>query len=111
MKKLIIPILLLISIYSVYYDLSMGTLPTKTMAAAQINDTNTEPTVSDNNIPSELITVEAGYTVLSIVEELHNEPVNASIQQIIVDFETLNPGTKANNIQIGKAYLIPTYYK
>jgi hypothetical protein len=110
MKKLFIPILLLISIYSVYYDLSMGTLPTKTMAAAQINDSNPDPTVT-NSISSELITVEAGYTVLSIVEELHNEPVNASIQQIIVDFETLNPGTKANNIQIGKAYLIPTYYK
>ncbi|MFN7251229.1 MAG: hypothetical protein ACK4M9_10625 [Anaerobacillus sp.] len=108
MKKLIIPILLLISVYSVYYDLSMGTLPTKTIAAAQINDSNPEPTVT---ISYELITVEAGYTVLSIVEELHNEPVNASIQQIIVDFETLNPGTKANNIQIGKAYLIPTYYK
>jgi hypothetical protein len=109
MKKLFIPIILLISLYSVYYDLNVGTLPTKTLAA------NQSITSDDSNfsieIPSEVIVVEPGYTVLSIVEELHNEPVNATIQQIVVDFETLNPGTSANNIQIGKAYLFPVYRK
>lgn len=110
MKKLFIPVILLISIYSIYYDLSIGTLPTKTLAAVQNNDSNNNTTTS-NEIPAEYIVVEPGYTVLSIVEELHGDPVNATIQQIVVDFEALNPGTKANKIQVGKQYLFPIYRK
>lgn len=110
MKKLFIPIILLITIYSVYYDLNIGTLPTKTTLAAVPNVVE-ESNIVSVDIPSELIVVAPGYTVLSIVEELHNEPVNASIQQIIVDFESLNPGTSANRIITGKEYLFPIYRK
>ncbi|MCT8139713.1 hypothetical protein H1D32_19560 [Anaerobacillus sp. CMMVII] len=111
MKKIVIPILLLISIYSIYYDLNIGTLPTKQVATAHAQEIEPTQNSVTGEIPAESIVVEPGYTVLSIVEELHNEPVNASIQQIIVDFETLNPGTTANKIQIGKAYLFPVYRK
>lgn len=109
MKKLIIPFFALICIYSIYYDLKVGTLPTTTLAAEQIVQQETVPIHPE--IPSEKIVVEPGYTVLSIVEELHGGLVNATIQQIIYDFETLNPGTNASRIQIGKAYYFPVYRK
>ncbi|OIJ22164.1 hypothetical protein BKP45_05680 [Anaerobacillus alkalidiazotrophicus] len=113
MKKLIAPILLLITIYSIYYDLNIGTLPANTIVAAEstttVNHSSNISVEKIENIPSESIVVEPGYTVLSIVEELHIGPVNASIQQIINDFETLNPNTNASNIKIGDAYLFPIY--
>ncbi|RXI99435.1 hypothetical protein DS745_14495 [Anaerobacillus alkaliphilus] len=110
MKKLLIPVLLLISIYSIYFDLKIGTLPTSTFAA-ETSPMIEVPEQTTFQIPAELIVVEPGYTVLSIVEELHGEPVNATIQQIVLDFETLNPGTNASKIQTGKAYYFPVYRK
>ncbi len=81
-------------------------MPKNTVATTSLVDTEVEET---DLIPSELIIVEPGYTVLSIVEELNIGPINASIQQIIFDFEALNPKTNASNIHIGKAYLFPIY--
>ncbi len=107
MKKILIPLILIITIYSVYYDLNNGTLPTSTITPAP----NSDKTNSVQEIPAEQIVVEPGYTVLSIVEELHSEPVNASIQQIIHDFEILNPGISADKIEIGTAYYFPVYNK
>lgn len=106
MKKLFISILFIITIYSIYYDLTIGTLPKDTVATTSLVDTEVEEI---DLIPSELIIVEPGYTVLSIVEELNTGPINASIQQIIFDFEALNPKANASNIHIGKAYLFPIY--
>lgn len=106
MKKMFILLLFMITIYSIYYDLTIGTLPKSVVATTDLVDTDVEET---DLIPSETIVVEPGFTVLSIVEELNASPVNASIQQIIYDFETLNPKTDASNIHIGKAYLFPIY--
>lgn len=106
MKKVFIAVLFIITIYSIYYDLTIGTLPKNAVATTSLVDTEVGET---DLIPSELIIVEPGYTVLSIVEELNIGPINASIQQIIFDFETLNPKTNASNIHIGKAYLFPIY--
>lgn len=107
MKKLFVTILVLITIYSVYYDLKQGTLPTNNSVTAEATAVLDQE--NNLNVASESVEVEPGYTVLSIVEELHIGPVKASIQQIITDFEFLNPGTSASTIQIGKAYLFPIY--
>ena len=53
------------------------------------------------------VIVEPGYTVLSIVEHLHTGPISASIQEVIFDFQELNPGVSAEKIQIGQTYLFP----
>ncbi|OIJ16115.1 hypothetical protein BKP35_03820 [Anaerobacillus arseniciselenatis] len=105
MKKLFITLLTIITIYSIYYDLNMGTLPQMTEAANYITEQHT----GESKSKSELIEVQPGYTVLTIVEELHIGPVKASIQQIVSDFEQLNPGASASNIQVGKSYLFPLY--
>ncbi len=104
MKKIFITVLAIITIYSIYYDLNMGTLPQMTEAANHLTDAN------EIQAKSESIVVQPGYTVLTIVEELHVGPINASIQQIIADFEQLNPGANASNIQVGKSYLFPLYH-
>ncbi|WNF37750.1 hypothetical protein RJD24_04630 [Bacillaceae bacterium IKA-2] len=106
MKKVFVAILFIITIYSIYYDLTIGTLPKNAVATTSLVNTEVEEI---DLIPSESIVVEPGYTVLSVVEELNFGPINASIQQIIYDFEILNPNTDASNIQIGKAYLFPIY--
>ncbi len=112
MKKFIItPIIVFISIYSIYYDLNIGTLPTNTYAQTTVALEDTSQHNPTLEIPAELIVVEPGYTVLSIVEELHADPINATIQQIVLDFESLNPGTDASKIQTGKAYYFPVYRK
>lgn len=105
MKKLFVLTLTLITIYSIYYDLNFGTLPLKVEATNTVVEENTP---GETN--SEYIEVLPGYTVLTIVEQLHHGPVNASIQQIITDFEYLNPGTNASMIQTGTSYYFPTYY-
>lgn len=108
MKNIFFTLLLIITIYSIYYDLNVGTLPKNTVVTSHSVDPMAEGL---NVIPSESIVAEPGYTVLSIVEEINIGPINASIQQIIHDFETLNPETNASTIQTGKSYLFPIYNK
>jgi hypothetical protein len=52
-----------------------------------------------------------GETVLSIIEQLHKEQIPVSIEQIITDFERLNPKDKADSIKVGKTYKFPLYEK
>lgn len=111
MKKVLALLIFLVTIYSVYYDLKLGTLPTNVSPTHTPLIEASSHEASTSTIPAETIVVEAGYTVLSIVEELHSSPINATIQQIVHDFETLNPGTDSSKIQIGKAYLFPVYYE
>lgn len=106
LKKICVFLLLVLTIYSVYYDLNIGTLPT-TNASTTIELQSEEDVES---VPFVEVTVEAGYTVLSIVEQLHYpEKIEVSIQQIINDFEYLNTNVSAHEIQMGRSYLFPLY--
>ncbi|UTW69935.1 hypothetical protein KHA80_03480 [Anaerobacillus sp. HL2] len=62
--------------YIVYIMTLTGTLPTTSSASAEVKANFDQE--SHLNVASELIKVEPGYTVLSIVEELHIGPVKAA---------------------------------
>ncbi len=120
LKRIGLFLIVLIILYSTYYDLTIGTLPNGLTKQAQaINeetevknqklDNNIDPNTLVHNDPYQEVVVEPGYTVLSIVEHLHQGPISPSIQEIMYDFEQLNPGTKADSLQIGKTYLFPIY--
>ncbi|KMK75984.1 hypothetical protein AB990_12105 [Alkalihalobacillus pseudalcaliphilus] len=118
MKKLLFIILTFITLTSIYYDLSVGTLPAKSNSSVEAAEKselahNANEPKKEHESPSTLsyqeVIVEPGYTVLSIVEHLHTGPISASIQEVIFDFQELNPGVSAEKIQIGQTYLFPLY--
>ncbi|WP_413380166.1 hypothetical protein [Alkalihalobacillus sp. 1P02AB] len=116
MKKFLFTIITFITLTSVYYDLTAGTLPAKNSTsakAAQIQNktqtqTDTSPVNEEVSLYQEVI-VEPGFTVLSIVEHLHSGPIPVSIQEVIYDFQQLNKGIEPEKIQIGHTYLFPLY--
>ncbi|RDI43974.1 hypothetical protein [Falsibacillus pallidus] len=111
MKKLLSLFIFIILVYSVYYDIKIGTLPT--VSAVSVNRPIQQadaPVKKDPNQPEvKEVRVNAGDTVLTIVEQLHNGPIPVSIDQLIKDFTELNNGIKPESIQIGKVYSFPVY--
>ncbi|WP_078552815.1 hypothetical protein [Bacillus alkalicellulosilyticus] len=113
MKKLFFSFVIILVLYSTYYDLTTGTLPEAASKQEQKSDSEntTQPSSPGTSIPFQEVIVESGYTVLSIVEHLHDAPVQASISQIVYDFQELNDGIKPEEIQIGKTYNFPLYHQ
>lgn len=97
MKRLIGFIAAILVMYSVYADLTEGTLPKaeKHIEAA-------------SSITFEEVFIQPGDTVLSIVEKQGGFP-DVSIEKIINDFRALNNGMSPEQIQPGKVYKIPVY--
>ncbi|GAF65924.1 hypothetical protein BTS2_2824 [Bacillus sp. TS-2] len=113
MKKLLILAFVIVTLTSLYYDLTIGTLPGKNDQVAVADDIQPEQAGSNellqDPIPFQEVIVEPGYTVLSIVEHLHTGPIPATIQEVIYDFKQLNNGTEPEHIQIGQSYYFPLY--
>ncbi|MBY8912949.1 LysM domain-containing protein [Bacillus sp. YC2] len=84
--------------FIIFYDLKIGTIPSQDLpvyaAAAQ-------PAKQDTAYKT--VTVKKGDTVMSIVG------ANKTPDDIVKDFEALNPNVKANAIQAGAAYKFPVY--
>ncbi|WP_227934966.1 hypothetical protein [Alkalihalobacillus deserti] len=118
MKRMGTIFIILVILYSTYYDLTVGTLPNGlTEAAEAITDeeaTSTNIAEEETTIleldPFQEVTVEPGHTVLSIVEHLHEGTIKATIQEIVYDFQELNGGIRPEEIQIGETYLFPVYH-
>ncbi|MFA9455811.1 hypothetical protein ACERJO_03485 [Halalkalibacter sp. AB-rgal2] len=119
MKRLLAFILIFIFLYSTYYDLTIGTLPNglsqkdqqrdfSSESETEANEVHTTEVITSNNEPYEVIQVEHGQTVLSVVEHLHTGPIPATIQEIIFDFKQLN-GIEPEEMQVGHEYLFPIY--
>lgn len=112
MKRLLAFIILFIFLYSTYYDLTIGTLPNGLSNLAteetleEVEDDQEVHTITEE--PFEIIRVQPGQTVLSVVEHLHTGPIPATIQEIIYDFKELN-GIEPEEMQIGHEYLFPLY--
>lgn len=110
MKRLLTVITFLLLIYIVYYDLKIGTLPTFPQEdVMEVVQQKAATLNTDEPIPYQNIQVKKGDTVLSIVERIHGETVDISIETIVSDFEQLNKSTKAHNILIGQTYKFPIY--
>jgi len=110
MKKLLGILLSILVIYVIYYDLTVGTLPTS--APLPVDAKAEQVTAaSKSNIPSFDAKVKPGDTVISIVEHRINKSLPVSIHDLIKDFQTLNGGRSPEKIQIGTTYHFPDYSK
>ncbi|SDH49040.1 hypothetical protein SAMN05192534_10682 [Alteribacillus persepolensis] len=115
MKKLLLFLLFLLICASLYYDMTEGTLtPSSVNNDSSSNiEVPTETSAPASNAlegkeKTEVI-VEPGQTVLSIVEQLHDGPVPASIADISTDFQQLNNGIAPEDIQVDESYYFPVY--
>lgn len=106
MKKFLGTLVILLICYIVLFDLKHGTLP-------QATEKTTEKVSTVKSIELSFFEekVNAGDTVLTIVENRLEEPIPVSISEIVSDFEALNKGISPEKIQIGKTYLFPDYSK
>ncbi|MFE8703177.1 hypothetical protein ACFYKX_21595 [Cytobacillus sp. FJAT-54145] len=112
MKRLAGLIMLVLIIYSIYYDLSHGTLPAMSEQKEEVvSEVVENEIVEDTKIVFFEKVVGKGDTVLSIVEESLDSSIPVSIQQVVQDFEELNKGLKPEQIQYGKTYKFPDYKK
>ncbi|NLP50967.1 hypothetical protein [Bacillus sp. RO1] len=116
MIRLFVAALILVTIYSIYYDLSSGTIPepaTPVAAPVPITSPDTESESSTLSSPTNNLYIEveikAGDTVLTVAEKIANKPIPVSITQLVEDFQNLNDGITPEKIQIGKTYKFPVY--
>ncbi|GAC89634.1 LisM domain containing protein [Anoxybacillus flavithermus NBRC 109594] len=100
MKK-VVTLLIFIAICAIaYHDVTDGTI--HTIRAEKTNKRT-------NELPYREITVQRGDTLLSIIEREMNGKLPVSIDQLITDFQALNPHVNAHSLQAGKTYRIPLY--
>ncbi|EKN66252.1 hypothetical protein BABA_16577 [Neobacillus bataviensis LMG 21833] len=110
MKKLFSFLVAILVLYVIYFDLTIGTLPTSTtkqVDAKVVTKGETKGPKSD--IPAFEAKVKPGETVISIVEHELNNPLPVSITELINDFRELNPEQSPEKIQIGATYHFPDY--
>ncbi|WHX99332.1 hypothetical protein [Neobacillus sp. DY30] len=109
MKRIGVLLLGLLTIYIIYIDLTAGTLPkNESQKTEQTVATMTNITNSAASFEAE---VEPGETLISIVENHIKKPLPVSIDELIEDFQSLNPGLSPEKIQIGSTYEFPDYSK
>lgn len=105
MKKLLILPIIAIIVYSVYFDITIGTLPTNSSSMPTIQEKKT-----DSEIPFRMISIQPGDTLLSIMEREEGQ-LSKPIENILKDFQELNNGTSPHELKIGESYKFPTYMK
>ncbi|MDL4841530.1 hypothetical protein [Aquibacillus rhizosphaerae] len=123
-KKTCLTLTMLFLIISIFKDLTVGTIiqDTNNHEESEIKEVvekeskPEEVKSNDNNQPDETVrfkvksyTAMPGDTVLSIVESLNNEKDSIQMEQIITDFEQLNPGISPHEIETNTTYLFPIY--
>jgi hypothetical protein len=109
MKRIFLFLFGLLTIYVIYIDLTAGTLPQDEPQKPEqsvVTMSNVESSV--NSFEAE---VEPGETLISIVENHIKKPLPVSIEELIEDFQRLNPGLSPEKIQIGSTYEFPDYSK
>ncbi|WP_246945861.1 hypothetical protein [Bacillus pinisoli] len=109
MKQLSVLLLLALVCYSIYYDVSKGTLPVGNVSAAFAPQEVEVETNKEKNNHYLVVKVKAGDTVLSLVEQNQKGSLPVEISKVIADFKTLNEGVSPEKIQIGKEYKVPLY--
>lgn len=98
MKRLIVLLSILLSLFIVYYDLKSGTIPQNAMPVSAAAH------AASDGIEYKTVTVKPGDTVFSIIGQ-----TGVPADQMAEDFEELNPNVKAGSIQTGVTYKFPVY--
>lgn len=106
MKKFSIAFLVFLLLYSVYYDLKIGTLPSIKAETVPVQAAYSEQQAGQ---AYKEIQVQPGETMLTILEKLHNGSIPVSIEKAVKNFEELNEGISAHNIQADQTYRFPYY--
>ncbi len=102
MKKLIALLFILLIGYSVFFDVTKGTLPSTDSIPVTTNS-------DDKALPSyKEIKIKSGDTLLTIMEREEGKLVKP-INTIMLDFQELNDGVSPHELQIGKTYKFPIY--
>ncbi|MFP7253311.1 LysM domain-containing protein [Terribacillus goriensis] len=98
---------------SIWKDLTIGSPVPATPA-----EPNMEEPVQDKKQESNqetfqpvLLQVKQGDTLLSVANELNNHDLRVTMEQVIVDFEELNPGKDPYALDAGSAYYFPHYLR
>jgi len=104
MKQLVGVLVTVLILYSIYYDLSYGTLP-----AVSTEQKDEIKTVDTQKIGYFEKTVEEGDTVLSIIENQLGQSLSVPISDLVTDFKKLNKDLPPQQIQPGKKYKFPDY--
>ncbi|MFS0655299.1 LysM peptidoglycan-binding domain-containing protein [Bacillus sp. 179-C3.3 HS] len=98
MRRIIFLLVSLFVLFIIFFDLKYGTIPHQAGHAVPANAIQTSVDTSYKTV-----TVKKGETVVSIVQ------TNQPLEEVIEDFEALNKGVKANEIQAGSTYKFPVY--
>lgn len=112
MKRFLAIIVAAVILYSIYYDISTGTLPTASEPSSESSEyAPKKKAKAKSGLPYYEKKVTTGDTVLSIIEEQLGDSIPLPISKVVSDFEKLNNGTAPNEIQPGKTYKFPDYQK
>ncbi|MDF2556374.1 MAG: hypothetical protein K0R71_202 [Bacillales bacterium] len=102
MRRIFLFCFILISIYAVYHDVTKGSLPHNNTPKNE-----TKEVFQDTSFY--LQQVQPGDTVIGIIEK-NEETLPTSIEQIIIDFKSLNDGLSPEKIKIGLTYKFKRYH-
>jgi hypothetical protein len=103
MKKLVGLLFSVLIIYSIYFDLTVGTLPYAKSEKAEAT------VIADSSLSYFEATVKSGETLITIEEHYLNKSLPVSITELVHDFKTLNQGQTPEKLQVGKTYRFPKY--
>lgn len=106
MKRIVFLFISIIVMYSIYFDLTRGTLPAYSTPVENMGETIEK----EGTIPFKKVKIAAGDTLLSVMEREEGQ-VTTPIQTIIADFQKLNKSTSPHELQIGEIYKFPIYMK
>lgn len=106
MKKLALLFAAAIAAYCIYYDVQVGTLTLASPASGE-----QAPLPDHSGTPYVIVKVKNGDTVLSIAESMAKGPLPVSIDTVVRDFASLNPGARPESITAGKTYRFPVYHR
>ena len=114
MFRLFIVILIGFTLFSIYTDVTKGTIPTtanseETRNAISSLQKNDNSTIEKEESLYMIVEVKAGDTVLTIAERITNGPIPVPINKLVEDFKILNDNVTPEKIQIGREYKFPVY--
>ncbi|MCB7159607.1 LysM peptidoglycan-binding domain-containing protein [Bacillus subtilis] len=98
MKRLTLVCSIVFILFILFYDLKIGTIPIQDLP---VYEASAKTAVQEPAYKT--VKVKPGDTVMSIVGSA------GSPDDIVKDFEALNPNVKAHAIQAGTAYKFPVY--
>lgn len=113
MKRIGITLFVLLIGYSLFYDITIGTLP---LLKPKAQEATAQPAMdSSTSVQKQAdakykqIEVKSGDTVLSIVEAINKKGTLPAVDTITNDFKKLNTNESPSKIRIGKTYKFPLY--